>query len=83
VPTYERSPEFIRNLEALTPEQRKAFSKAVRKGLRVKGIRGAEGLFEMTWAKDGRAIFGYGDSIRANEPHIVWLAVGSHDILKP
>jgi hypothetical protein len=51
----------------MAPEQKGAFKRAVRKfvrdlpsgafrkGLRVKGIQGAEGIFEMTWADDGRA----------------------------
>jgi hypothetical protein len=39
-----------------------------RPGLRVKGVRGAAGIFEMTWADDGRATFEYGDAIVANDP---------------
>jgi hypothetical protein len=34
----------------------------------------------MTWAPDGRATFAYGPSKRADEPHIIWLEVGTHDI---
>ena len=52
-----------------------------RQGLRVKGIRGAAGMFELTWTDDGRATFSYGASIRAGEPHIVWHRVGTHDVL--
>ncbi len=53
-----------------------------RKGLRVKGVRGAPGVFEMTWADDGRATFQYGESVIPGEPHVIWRRVGTHDILR-
>jgi hypothetical protein len=94
VPTYERSPEFIRLHETLSPEQKPAFRATVekfmadlkaghrfRKGLRVKGIQAAQGLYELTWADDGRAVFSYGNSIKEGEPHIIWHAVGTHAVL--
>jgi len=94
LPTYESSREFLDLHSKLTPDQRKLFRTAVekftedlergegfRRGLRVKGIKGAPGLYEMTWAPDGRAVFSYGDSIKAGEPHIVWHAVGTHAVL--
>jgi hypothetical protein len=34
----------------------------------------------MTWAPDGRAIFGYGDSVRPGEPHVIWPRSGDHSI---
>lgn len=55
--------------------------RAFRKGLRVKGVKGATGVFEMTWAGDGRATFEYGQSVVDGEPHIVWRRVGTHAIL--
>jgi len=51
-----------------------------RAGLRVKGIEGAPGIFEMTWEPDGRATFEYGDAVTHGEPHIIWRRVGSHQI---
>ena len=94
MPTYERSDRFDRDCEALTPEQRYRFKRAVRRfvedleggrgfrsGLRVKGVQGSPGVFEMTWADDGRATFSYGDPVRAGEPHIQWRRVGTHDVL--
>lgn len=94
MPTYERSARFDRDYEALTPTQRAQFRTAVRKfvadlergrafrsGLRVKGVRGSFGVFEMTWADDGRATFSYGEPIRPGEPHIQWRRVGTHDVL--
>jgi hypothetical protein len=51
-----------------------------RAGLRVRGVEGAPGIFEMTWAPDGRATFEYGKEISPGEPHIIWRRVGGHDI---
>lgn len=78
----------------MSPEQREAFKKAVakfvadlksggqfRKGLRVKGVQAAEGVFEMTWADDGRATFEFGASLRDGEPHVIWRRVGTHAVL--
>jgi hypothetical protein len=56
--------------------------KGFRKGLRVKGVQGASGIFEMTWANDGRATFEYGEPVRGDDPHIVWRRVGTHAVLK-
>jgi hypothetical protein len=94
LPTYERSPQFVDDYATLSPEQQRAFRVAVEKfvadlrraegfrpGLRVKGIKGSPGMFELTWAPDGRAIFSYGASIREREPHIIWHAVGTHEVL--
>ena len=51
-----------------------------RKGLRVKGVKGAAGIFEVTWAGDGRATFEHGESVLEGEPHIIWRRVGTHAI---
>lgn len=53
-----------------------------RKGLRVKGVRAAPGVFELTWADDGRATFTYGEPITEGEPHIIWRRIGTHDIFR-
>ncbi len=94
MPTYERLAWFDRDLATLTPEQRRQFLAAIgkfvtdlragegfRAGLRVKGVRGAAGVYELTWADAGRATFSYGDSVRGDEPHIVWRRVGRHEVL--
>lgn len=52
-----------------------------RRGLRVKGLQGAPGLFEMTWAPDGRAVFSFGEEVLPGEPHVIWHAVGTHAVL--
>ncbi len=94
MPTFERLARFDRDLEALTPQQRSAFLASVkkfvddlvagqgfRKGLCVKGVRGADGIFELTWSPDGRVTFSYGKSIGGSEPHIVWRRVGTHEVI--
>lgn len=52
-----------------------------RAGLRVKGVQGDPGVYEMTWAPNGRATFSYGDSIRNGEAHIIWRRVGTHKVI--
>ena len=94
MPIFERLRRFDRDFAALSDGQREAFGSAgqkfvadldrgqgFRKGLRVKGIRGASGVFEMTWDADGRATFSYGESRREGVTHIVWRRVGTRDIL--
>lgn len=53
-----------------------------RAGLRVKGYQGLFGVFEMSWADDGRALFRYGTSPRPGDVHITWLRVGTHAIFR-
>ena len=50
-------------------------------GLRMKKMQGREDVWEMTWAPDGRATFHFGNPVAEGEPHIVWVAIGTHDIL--
>ena len=95
MPTYAWLARFRADFEGLTPAQQAAFlaaigqfvddlqrGRAFRKGLRVKGIQGAAGVFEMTWARDGRATFEYGDEVIEGNPHVVWRRVGTHAIFK-
>lgn len=96
MPTYAWLARFRSDFLPLNPELQTAFIAAVRqfledlstedrtirKGLRVKGVQGANGVFEMTFAPDGRATFSYGDEVTAGEPHIVWRRVGTHDVFK-
>ena len=51
-----------------------------RKGLRIKGVRRTDRIYEMTWAPDGRATFQYGTPRTPGEAHILWRRVGTHDI---
>ena len=94
MPTRDVLASFWRDWERLTLEQQRAFKTALQKfiadlrtghfrsGLRVKRVQGAEEILELTWAKDGRATFQYGDELKAGEAHIIWRRVGTHDILK-
>lgn len=69
--------EFVADLMAMERGRRQGF----RPGLRVKRVQGASGLFEMTWAPDGRATFSMGEPVIARKRHIVWHRVGDHSIL--
>ena len=82
------------DFDSLSADQKAAFLTAVaqfvedlrrgegfRKGLRVKGVKGASGIFEMTWADDGRATFEFGDPVSEGEAHIIWRRIGAHKIL--
>jgi len=93
LPTYAWTDRFRRDFDDLTPEQQRRFKAAVRQfvedlsagrkarpGLRVKRIQGADGIFEMTWAPDGRATFQFGPQQRQGEPHVSWRRVGAHDV---
>lgn len=88
-------PRFRTEFRQLAPAQQAAFLIAVghfvddlraggrfRKGLRVKGVKSAPGVFEMTWAPDGRATFQLGEPVRGGEPHIIWRRVGTHDVFR-
>lgn len=95
MPTRELLPQFLHDWKQLTPKQQRAFRLALskfiadlragrsfRSGLRVKGVRGTPGAFEMTWAPNGRATFSYGRSIVGDEPHVIWRRIGTHEILR-
>jgi hypothetical protein len=92
MPTFAQTDRFRRDFVALSPVQQAAFRAAAAKfvadlpsgrfrpGLRVKGVKGAPGVLEMTWADDGRATFEYGSAVREGEIHIIWRRIGTHDI---
>jgi hypothetical protein len=94
VPTYQPRPRFLRDFKNLTAAQVAAWQKALdafieclRRGtfdpnLRVKRVQAYPGVWEMTWAADGRATFEYGQEIRPGEPHIIWRRIGTHDVFR-
>lgn len=93
MPTYKALPRFTTDLDRLTPEQRRAFHRVVtrafvpdlragsgfRGGLRIKGVRCAPGVYELTWSGGGRATWSYGSERRGTQ-HIVWRRVATHTI---
>ena len=94
MPTFAWLARFGTDFDELSPAQQAAFLAAVRSfvddlragrgfqnGRRVKGVQGAPGIFELTWADDGRATFEYGEPVVEGEPHILWRRVGTHAIL--
>ncbi|CAI7980213.1 conserved hypothetical protein [Frankia sp. Hr75.2] len=95
MPTYEAAARFLADYQRLRPEQRGAFRVARRlfveglnqgsfhPSLRVKGFKTRPGVFEMSWAPDGRALFSYGPPLHGRPgPHVVWLRIGSHDVFR-
>jgi hypothetical protein len=90
--TYARTRQFDRDWRRLGSADRDRYRLAFRKfdvdltagrfrpGLRVKGVQGAPGVFEMTWAPDGRATFEYGQS-QGVGPHLIWRRIGTHAVL--
>ncbi len=94
MPTYGWLARFRADFERLTRSQQAAFLVAVQQfvddlqgggfsnGLRVKGIQGASGIFEMTWAPDGRATFEYAPKVVHGQTHVVWRRVGTHAVFE-
>lgn len=92
--TFEWFPRFRADFRKLSGQQQTAFLAAVsqlvadlrvgrfRRGLRVKGVKGSPGVFEMTWAPDGRATFEYGAEVVAGQRHVIWRRIGTHAILR-
>ena len=79
----------------LEPSQRAAFMAAVlllvtdlrsgvmpRPSLRVKRVVTHPGVWEISWASNGRATFHYGDEVLPGQRHVVWRRIGSHDIFQ-
>lgn len=92
MPTYDFLDRFWREYHALPRARQALFDRAVaklvadlragrlRKGLRIKAVQGHTGVWELTWAPDGRATFMYGTSPRPGDKHVIWLRIGGHEI---
>jgi hypothetical protein len=94
MPTFELTNRFSKDFADLDAADRKRFERVVRgafvpdliagrgfrPGLRVRRVHGTRGVFEMTWAPDGRATWQYGDEQSPGVPHIIWRRIGTHDI---
>jgi len=86
VPTYDWDPLFINEFNRLSKARQLLFRQTVQQmiadlraarsfhpRLRVKGVQGAPGIYEMTWdMPDGRATFNFEKPRRAGEAHIHW-----------
>ncbi|HET7738898.1 MAG TPA: hypothetical protein VFK32_10015 [Tepidiformaceae bacterium] len=48
----------------------------------MKQVQGYPGVYEITWAPDGRATFEYGAAVISGEIHIIWRRIGTHDIFR-
>jgi hypothetical protein len=90
MPTYETLAAFGRQWVKLDTAQRAAFRRAVavfiadlKKGqgfspeLRVHKLVNTE-IWSLTWARDGRALFRFGEEMTPGEAHIIWEAIGTH-----
>ena len=96
MPTRKVLPSFRRDWQGLTARQQRQFLAALRlfiadlkndnptfhPRLRVKKMQGHPGIWEMSWAPDGRATFEYGDDVHPGEAHIVWRRIGTHAIFR-
>src|ERR1035441_7839637 len=96
MPTRDVLASFWRDWDRLTPQQQRAFRKAVaqfvadlaRGGqgfhprLRVKRVQGHPGVWECRDPADGRASLEYGDEIHPGEAHIIWPRVGTHSVFQ-
>jgi hypothetical protein len=96
LPTYEFPEAFLREFTKLAPKERELFMDAVGAlvaalradppvfppRLRVKRVRGAKDVWELSWAADRRATFGYGEPRRPGHAHVVWRRIGGHGILR-
>lgn len=96
MPTRDVLASFWRDWDKLTPQQQRAFREAVAQFiadlgsggqgfhpmLRVKRVQGHPGVWEMTWAYDGRATFQYGEEGHSGQPHVIWRRIGTHAIFR-
>ena len=83
-PTFEAPSRARRERRRLSRAQRQAFDAAVREfvaalgtspprfpsSLRVKGVQGHPGVYELSFGEGGRATFAYGDEVVPGQPHV-------------
>lgn len=95
MPTFERLARFDREFRRLPRELQRAFlamlpvfvaalkedPPAFPPALRVHRVQGTAGVWEITFAPDGRATFEYGAEVMTGEPHVIWRRVGTHAVL--
>ncbi len=93
-PTFSVAARAAREYAKLGPQDRARFTRArlafvealradpsaLPPNLRVKRVTGHDGIWELTWAADGRATFEYGAEQAPGEPHVCWRRIGSHSM---
>lgn len=93
-PTYDVPDRFWREFERLDARAQRDFLTAKDRmiagledeppsfhpSLRIKRVQGHAGVWEITFAPDGRATFEYGPSLGSG-PHIIWRRIGTHNVL--
>ena len=68
---------FVEDLTEIEAGRQTSF----RPGLRVKPMKGAPGIWELTWEiNNGRSTFQYGSEQREGKRHVEWRRIGGHDI---
>lgn len=96
MPTYDYPDAFFREFRRLSIAEQRRFRAAVAElvqalgrrppafppRLRVKRVQGHPGVWELSFAPDGRATFEYGEERSPGDPHVVWRRIGDHSILK-
>lgn len=88
-----RTGRFEQDWKILTGEQRQRFRMSFvrydadlqagrfRAGLRVRRVEGTAGVFEMTWAPDGRATFQFAEDA-VQDRVVVWRRIGTHRVFR-
>ncbi|HEY7832048.1 MAG TPA: hypothetical protein VIG30_00670 [Ktedonobacterales bacterium] len=95
MPTYDWETLFINEFKRLSVPDQALFLSAMRQmvrdvkakrpfhpKLRVKSVTDHPGLFELSWAPNGRAPFVYEPEQKAREAHVIWQRIGGHEIFK-
>ena len=95
MPTFDAFARFWNEYGRLGREQKREFLAAKNQfvaaigarrppppSLRVKRVQNMPGVWELSWAADGRATFEYGSELIERQPHIIWRRIGSHDIFR-
>jgi hypothetical protein len=91
MPTYRRSPRFIKDHGELGATEKKELRKAIdlfveglaagsgrfHPSLRVHRLASTADVWSLSWGKGGRgrATFRFGKQVRPGEPHVEWLGV--------
>jgi hypothetical protein len=96
MPTFERGARFDRDFRRLPRDLQRAFLAALpafvsglrekpprfSPALRVKRVQGQRGVWELSFAPDGRATFEYGAEVQPGSPHVTWRRIGDHSVLE-